>query len=405
MTCQGNQSAGVKDGTDFPANTTTIQLQNLNTNVSPASGTPGVNHFAQSGSGISQIDVKFSGGGFAISTSGNAAHGILAGGQGHDGGSGSSGGAFNSGGTGGLGGELGGLGVTANGTITTNGSGAHGIQAQALSGNAGGGGSSDCCNGGAGGEGGGGTTPAISGSGSITANGDQSAGINVTYRAGNGGNGGTGGAFGSGGHGGGGGGGANFFLSNTGDWAIATHGPTNSPGVRVELVSGNGGSGGASDSAFGDSGGSGGNGGSGLGAQPVFVGVSDVGAWTVTTAGTNSDGFFRLRSGRQRRQRRQEHLELGGARRLRGRRADHVRVHRRPPARRRDNAWRRFVRHAPAERRWQRRQWRQQRLLQRRQCRQRRRWGHGPAWNLCLGHSVADLRRPGPWRVRGQPGR
>ncbi|HMR32463.1 MAG TPA: hypothetical protein PKA13_20265 [Geminicoccaceae bacterium] len=285
-TCQGNQSAGVKDGTDFSASTETVLLQSLSTNVTPASTVPGVNHFAQPNSGISGIVVKFNGGSFAINTTGSAAHGILAGGQGHSGGGGSFG-SFSSGGTGGNGGGLGTLSVTSNGTITTNGTGAHGISVQGLSGNSGGGGDSSCCNGGSGGDGFGGTSPQAMGSGSITANGDQSAGIYVIYRGGNGGGGGEGGLAGDGGHGGAGGVGPNFYLNNTGNWSIATNGASSSPGIRFDGIAGSGGGGGT-----GYDGGHGGNGGAAYYTQPMFFAASDAGSWTISTKGTSSEGLY-----------------------------------------------------------------------------------------------------------------
>ncbi len=285
-TCQGNQSAGIKDGTDFSASTETVLLQSLNTNVTPASAVPGVNHFAQPNSGIGGIVVKFYGGSYAIETTGNAAHGILAGGQGHSGGGGSFG-SVSSGGTGGNGGGLGTLSVTANGTITTNGTGAHGISVQGLSGNSGGGGDSSCCNGGSGGDGFGGTSPQAIGSGSITANGDQSSGIDVVYRGGNGGGGGEGGIAGNGGHGGAGGVGPNFYLNNTGDWAITTNGASSSPGIRFDGIAGNGGGGGT-----GYDGGSGGNGGPGYYSQPMFFASNDAGAWTISTKGSSSEALY-----------------------------------------------------------------------------------------------------------------
>jgi hypothetical protein len=137
VTCQGNQSAGVKDGTDFAATTITVQLQSLTTNVTPASGVAGVNHFAQPGSGISDIKVNFSGSSFAIGTTGSAAHGILAGGQGHSG-SGGSFGTVSSGSVGGAGGQ-----VTVSNTaeLETHGYDAIGIHAQSIGGTGGDGGS------------------------------------------------------------------------------------------------------------------------------------------------------------------------------------------------------------------------------------------------------------------------
>jgi hypothetical protein len=288
-TCQGNQSAGILDGTDFPFDTSssTVQVQNLSTNITPAGGTPGIRLFGQPGSGALSMIVRFTGGPFAISTSGAQAHGILAGGQGHTGGSGSFN-AFGTGGTGGNGGGPGTVSVTANGTITTNGTGAHGLLVEALAGNSGSGGGSSCCDGGRGGDGFGGSSPVVAGSGSIVANGDQSAGIYVTYRGGSGGGGGEGGlADGNGGRGGSGGIGGNVVLNNSGNWSITTNGATNSPGIRIDAISGNGGSGGV-----GWDGGGGGNGGPATGEQPVEIGVSDQGTWTIATRGTSSEGFF-----------------------------------------------------------------------------------------------------------------
>ena len=268
VTCAGNQSAGIQSGRDFnSSNTSTLNVQNLSTDITPAGAVPGI--LVSNGTSTSTYFLNVLLGSRKISTSGAGAHGIIISGQGGTGGGGSNCNdptaiTCQAGGSGGTGGLARPPQVTFQGTVIATSQGSSsgpvtGIRAVGISGNGGNGGSSVCCNGGRGGTGGNGPTVLITTSGSqvgtLQITGDQSPGIFVLSQAGNGGNGGSSDLFGSGGSGGAGGVGGPVTVQ--GNWSVTTNGTT-SPGISIASLGGTGGKGG-DGSIFNPSSGSGGN--------------------------------------------------------------------------------------------------------------------------------------------------
>ncbi|MFO1067613.1 MAG: hypothetical protein U1E14_03730 [Geminicoccaceae bacterium] len=284
ITCQGNQSAGIADGIDFPTSApqpyTQLDVNKLQVTIEPASGVAGIRltgQMAAGATGYSRLNASLGFSADGIRTTGAGAHGIMVVQQGANGSSGgfgttSAGGAGRPGGTGDVS-------VTSIAGIETSGTAAHGILLQATGGNGGGGGDSACCNGGDGADG----ASALvfgEGAGPVTVKGNQSSGINASGRAGNGGNGGNISTAGNGGSGGDGGEGS-IQLGANNSWTIATRGATSSPGIHGEFIAGNGGGGG-----LGYKGGRGGDGGSVQDFDLVLPG-----AHTITTAGSASPGI------------------------------------------------------------------------------------------------------------------
>ena len=223
-----------------------------------------------------------------ISTSGDAAHGVVAQSRAGVGGAGGSGYGFSSGGSGGSGSTGGSATVTNHSTITTRGIAAHGVYAQSLGGGAGSGGGSYGLfgDGGAGNTGGqGGSAHAIN-YGNVTTLGDGSSGVTARSVGGIGGDAGNAVGlvtFSDDGAAGGNGGSATVTAMSTSD--IRTEGRA-SYGLFAQSVGGGGGEGGFSVglASLGSGGGTGGNGGT----AQVFA--SDGSA--ITTLGEASHGIF-----------------------------------------------------------------------------------------------------------------
>ena len=225
-----------------------------------------------------------------ISTTGVAAHGIVAQSRSGVGGAGGTGYLFSSGGSGGAGNDGGNATATSNGTnITTRGDGAHGIFAQSLGGGAGSGGGSYGLfgSGGNGNNGGdGATATAVVNGGQVNTFGSAAHGVTAQSIGGIGGD--AGNAVGlitftSAGAAGGNGGTA--IVRSQGGAQVRTEGVA-SFGLFSQSVGGGGGSGGVSAGlvALGSSGGTGGNG----GLAQVFA---EVGTF-VTTTNLSSHAIF-----------------------------------------------------------------------------------------------------------------
>ncbi len=278
-TCQGNQSNGIVSGQDVPANTSSITVHNLTSEIHPQSGKAGIYHVLSNAGGFT-LHTIFDGGVFPIFDAfDTSAPGILVRGPGATGGSGRPGSALAS------------STVSSTGIILISGSKAdgHGIAVDAVAGSGGAGsGGGLAASGDNGGAGGGGTSLSIEGSGSVSANSDKSSGIHVHYQGGTGGSGGDSGPIGgSGGHGGDGGVGPSLVINNTGNWSIATNGASLAPAIRVDITSGNGGNAGSGAG----SGGHGGIGGAGAAPAGLKIGTADLGNWSVRTSGTDSPGL------------------------------------------------------------------------------------------------------------------
>jgi hypothetical protein len=172
--------------------------------------------------------------------------------------------------------------VVNEGSVTTEGGGAHGIFAQTLSGTgrAGKNSCTFCSSPSAGGPGADGGTVSVENNGSIDTSGDGAVGIVATSRGGTGGRGGYGGPWYYGRAGGAGGRGGDLVITGTG--SITTDG-FQSTGILVTSEGGIGGNGGSGSGATG--GGAGGRGGH---AGNVFV-DSDM---TITTLGDESHGIW-----------------------------------------------------------------------------------------------------------------
>jgi hypothetical protein len=220
--CEGDQSTGVK----IPSGSSPIYLwvRNLTTDIAPAEGVHGVEVTRTGGA---RIEIVFLGGGHAIVTQGDGAHGFDAYTRGNDGATGSNDyGGFNPfypvshGGAGGAGGAGGKIDITNDASITTSGDGAHGIFAMSQGGNGGRGGHAGAiayASGGNGGVGGRGGDVNVANQGTVTTHGDGSHGILAVSQGGNGGNGGDAGAtVAEGGNGGGGGVAGWASANNTG---------------------------------------------------------------------------------------------------------------------------------------------------------------------------------------------
>ncbi|MGE5177206.1 MAG: hypothetical protein ACM3JJ_12655 [Hyphomicrobiales bacterium] len=289
--CDGDQSAGIKI-----AATTSLHLwvRDLTTDVTPAAGVRGIEATVTGGGGQAGpvLEIHFVGGGHAIVTQGDGAHGIYGSTQGGNGGNGSNDyGGFNPfypvsyGGNGAAGGAGGALTIVANGPITTSGDGSHGIFAVSQGGNGGRGGHAGAiayAEGGDGGAGGKGGDVTVANHGAIATEGDGSHGIVAESRGGNGGNGGDAGAtVAVGGNGGGGGRGGVVSIVN--DGAISTEGEE-SHGIVGRSLGGVGGNGGVGGGLVGGGG----------GASPSGAGgdVTIDNAGAVTTTGAGSNGLF-----------------------------------------------------------------------------------------------------------------
>ena len=84
VTCTGNQSTGIVDGSKNVEGVKDLVIQSLNTDITPAAGVEGVLHYAKSGKDITQIKVTSDLGAYSIKTQGDHAHGIKLGGTGED---------------------------------------------------------------------------------------------------------------------------------------------------------------------------------------------------------------------------------------------------------------------------------------------------------------------------------
>ncbi|MBW8882535.1 MAG: hypothetical protein JF615_14275, partial [Asticcacaulis sp.] len=219
-----------------------------------------------------------------ITTTGDESHGIYVKSNAGKGGKGGTGYIASTGGGGGSAAQAGSVTVYNEGTITTGGKGAIGIQAQSLGGAAGSGGSSYGISGEGGGcsSGGNGGTVYVDNSGQITTNKDFSHGILAQSIGGSGGNGGdSGGLFAYGDSGSSGGNGGSVTVINSG--TIETWG-NSARGIFAESIGGGGGTGGDS-AGLGAIGGSG-----GPGSVGGVVGVDNSGV--ITTHGDRSIGIF-----------------------------------------------------------------------------------------------------------------
>ncbi|HEX7078827.1 MAG TPA: hypothetical protein VF363_10415 [Candidatus Eisenbacteria bacterium] len=288
--CEGDQSAGVKVTTS-PVH---LWVRNLTTDITPAEGVRGIEAKVTGSGGQTgpAIEIHFIGGGHAIVTHGEGAHGVYGSSQGGNGGNGGDDyGGFNPfypvsyGGNGATGGNGGGISITSDGRITTDGVGAHGIFAYSQGGNGGRGGHAGAiayAEGGDGGAGGRGGDIEVENHGSIATQGDGSHGIIAESQGGNGGNGGDAGAtVAEGGNGGGGGRGGDVSISNDGE--IATEG-VGAHGIVGRSLGGIGGNGGVGGGLVGGGG----------GASPSGAGgtVSISNGGSVTTGGAGSNGIF-----------------------------------------------------------------------------------------------------------------
>ena len=261
-TCQGDQSAGVKITSSSPVQ---LWVQNLTTDITPAAGVRGIEVALTGGGGQAgpALEVHFLGGGHAIVTQGQEAHGLLASSQGGNGGTGSNDySGFNPfypvsyGGDGG-GGATGGNALVVNdGSITTQGSGAAGVLVVGQGGDGGRGGHAGAiayAEGGNGGAGGTGGTVAIINHGTIATQGYGAHGLYAVSQGGHGGNGGDAGAtVAQGGRGGGGGQGGIVSILN--DGGITTQGDQ-ANGIYGRSLGGTGGAGGAGGGLVGGGGG------------------------------------------------------------------------------------------------------------------------------------------------------
>jgi hypothetical protein len=166
----------------------------------------------------------------------------------------------------------------------SNNTGGIGVFVETPGGAGGEGGGSDCCSGGHGGPGGGAGEVTINGDGTITMNANQSVGLHVLAEGGAGGNGNDSGVADHGGNGEAGGAGGDITLSSSGSWTIATLGVSDSTGVLVQALGGDGGHGGAGAS-------SGGDGGGGSSGNFIRFNIDQQGDWTVSTVGSESPGI------------------------------------------------------------------------------------------------------------------
>jgi hypothetical protein len=293
VTCSGYQNDGVLSGRDFNnTNISTLHVNSLLANITPAQGNAGVNVSNGSGTAYYYFDVSLAD--KRILTSGAGAHGIVITSQGSNGGGGSScsdptGITCQAGGTGKTGQVARPPSISFQGTIVATATGSTsgpvtGIRAVGISGNGGNGGNSVCCNGGRGGAGGAGPaiwlSASVYSSNSLQITGDNSPGVFLLSQAGAGGNGGSSTEFGSGGGGGSGGIGGPVNYSMTS--AILTNGVT-APGISIASVGGNGGKGGGGSWVSG-----GGSGGTAANGGIVTVNA----AGSVQTQGPESYGII-----------------------------------------------------------------------------------------------------------------
>ncbi len=294
-TCDGDLSGGLAGGPPV----TSLIVQNLTNNISPASGTVGVQltHTAGNGSGggawedgddghgASGLSVTVTDPDNAIVT--NNAAGILVRSQGGYGGGGGDAGVGGSGGDGGWGGSGGAVSVSADIDITTSGNGAHGIVAVSAGGGGGNGGDFAVGVGSAGdgGQGrGGGTVGVWFGASTISTSGIGADGIFASSLGGPGGSAGSCDVAICGSSGGGNSAIGGTVSVTTVNGSIIEVGGAFSKGIRASSVGGFGGNGGDSyfSAGFASNGGSAGDGGT--------VYVTNGGA--ITTWGVNGDAIF-----------------------------------------------------------------------------------------------------------------
>jgi hypothetical protein len=280
INCQGDDASG---GVAFANFWSTLNVNTLTSDITPASGTSGIlltagpSDLGQAGctfyvvlclgddgssaSTAGAVYINFdgvSGGAHSITTFGTSAYGIFGrsyGGKGESGGN--SGGAAGVGGDGGNGGAGNTVTINSTGLIETYGASAHGILAGSYGGNGGNGGNGYGIsgNGGSAGSGRTGGSVTVTASGTIITHGSKANGILAYSVGGAGGTGGNGGgADASGGTGGdAAGGGLVHVISHAG---ITTWG-TSANGIAAQSTGGYGGAGGDADGIWSDAGGGG----------------------------------------------------------------------------------------------------------------------------------------------------
>ncbi len=287
QSCTGNQSAGIRSGTDFATSSLLADVGSLTSLIGPAQSAVGIYHVI-SGQGTKNAEFNFLQNPNPWGTiSTTTAHGALITSQGGKGGDGSNGGAGSSGGS------IGPITLRTAGSISVDGnpstSAIHG-EIITITGGGGGKGSSNIFYSGGNGGGGGTTNGAyIGGNGQIwthwgSGGGGQGSAVSIIQKGGNGGGGGENYAYS--GATGGKGGAVNGFLTVTpdrGDWTLISGNLNSGHGLHIQQSGGAGGTGGNGTK----------QGAAGAGADGGFAQIGgNPFNWTINTYGMNSHGIF-----------------------------------------------------------------------------------------------------------------